>query len=157
MRDKKETLEKIRRIADYQLGEGSGVTLFPNNVKIAFSRTSGRIRYVHLAGKLLATLRPTDGMFSLTIRGGERLIREKSTHLWVKLSEEAAAFVVKGKSAFAKHVINAHLGIRPEEEVLLLGKGDTVLAVGKALLTEREMKLFKKGLAVRVRKGLAET
>jgi len=155
--NKREILEKVRSVADYQLGKGAGNALFPDNVDVVFSKRTGRIRHIYLKRKLLATLRPTDGMFSLTITGAKRLLRRiNSPRLWVKVLKEAAPFIAEGRSVFAKHVVAADPEIRPQEEVIVLSEDNKVLAVGKAILTGREMKAFKRGVAVRVRKGVAE-
>jgi len=157
LRNKREIIEKIRLIADYQLGKDAGKALFPGNVDVVFSKRTGRIRHVYLRRKLLATLRPTDGMFSLTTEGAKRLLHgASSSRLWVKVSKNAAPFIAEGRSVFAKHVIAADPEIRPQEEVMVIGEGNQLLAVGKAILTGREMKAFKRGVAVRVRKGVAE-
>jgi predicted RNA-binding protein (TIGR00451 family) len=157
LRTKCDTLEKIRSIADYQLGKGAGKALFPDNVNIVFSKTTGRIRHIYVRRKLLATLRPTDGMFSLTIHGAKGLIRgANSPRLWVKVSNEAASFIAKGRSVFAKHVTAADSEIRPKEEVIVLNEDNKVVAVGKAVLTGKEMTVFKRGVAVRVRRGIEE-
>jgi len=157
LRNKREILERIRSVADYQLGRDAGSALFPSNVDVVFSKRTGRIRHVYLRGKLLATLRPTDGMFSLTLAGAKRLLRGTSApRLWVKVSSEAAPFISEGRSVFAKHVIAADSEIRPQEEVIVLDEDNKVLAVGKAILTGREMTAFKRGVAVRVRKGVTE-
>jgi len=76
--------------------------------------------------------------------------------LMVTVSRDAAPFVAKGKSVFAKHVVAADGEIRPQEEVMVLNEDNELLAVGKAILTGREMTAFKRGVAVRVRKGIAE-
>jgi len=150
-------LQKIRSVADYQLGKGAGKALFPNSVHVAFSRRTGRIRHIYLDKKLLATLRPTDGMFSLTVAGAERLMRGlKLPRLWVKVQKDAEPFIANGKSVFAKHVIDADREIRPQEEVVVIGEDNQVLAVGKAVLTGKEMKAFKQGVAVKVRRGVSE-
>ncbi len=152
-----ENLTKVRKVADYQLGKGAGQAVFPDSVKITFSRTTGRIRHIYLKGRLLATLRPTDGMFSLTVNGVRRLVREAHpTDLLVKVSKDSAPFIAKGKSVFAKHVVEADPEIRPQEEVTVVDEDNKVLAAGKAALTGREMSLFKRGIAVRVRRGVAE-
>jgi predicted RNA-binding protein (TIGR00451 family) len=157
LKDKPTTLAKIRSIADYQLGKGAGSALFPDKINVTFSRRTGRIRHIYLESELLATLRPTDGMFSLTIAGAKRLLKGVNPpRLWVKVSTDAAPFVAEGKSVFAKHVISADKEIRPQEEVTVLDEQDKVLAVGKAVLTGKEMTAFKRGIAVRVRKGTAE-
>jgi predicted RNA-binding protein (TIGR00451 family) len=154
LRDRYEFLEKIRRIAEYQLGRGAGKALFPDNVEVVFSKSTGRIRHIRLGHELLATLRPTDGMFSLTIEGAKRLKRADSAHYWVTVTKDAGPFVMSGKSVFAKHVLDADTAICPQDEVIVLDKGGNLLAVGKAILTGNEMKLFKKGLAVRIRRGV---
>lgn len=157
MNEKYAVLRKIRSIADYQLGKGVGEALFPNNVKVIFSRRTGKIRHVYLRRELLATLRPTDGMFSLTVAAAKRIMKGvKYPKLWVKVQKEAAPFIAKGKSVFAKHVVDADPEIRPQEEVIVIDESSKVLAVGRAVLTGKEMKAFKRGVAVRVRRGAAE-
>ena len=157
MEDKKTLVEKIRTIADFQLGEGTGRILFPDSVQIVLSRRTGRIRHIYLRGNLLATLRPSDGMFSLTVEGAKRLHEHaKPRHLWVGVQEDAEPYVAQGKSVFAKYVADADEEIRPQEEVIVIGENNRVLAVGKAVLTGREMKAFKHGVAVKVRRGIME-
>jgi len=157
MSDKPNDLQKIRSVADYQFGKGVGEKLFPSEVKITHSKRTGRIRHVYLEEKRLATLRPTNGLFSLTIAGAKRIMEHtKPQRLWVRVMEEAEPFVVKGKSVFAKHVIDADEEIRPQEEVIVMNEKGEVLAVGRAMLSGREMKAFKRGVAVRVRRGVAE-
>jgi len=157
LRDKEGVLQKIRSIADYQLGKDAGKALFSDSVHVVFSRRTGKIRYIYLKNELLATLRPTDGMFSLTVTGAKRLlIGLKSRRLWVKVQKDAEPFIAKGKSVFAKHVVDADNNIRPQEEVVVISKNNQVLAVGKAVLTGKEMRAFKRGVAVKVRRGVLE-
>jgi predicted RNA-binding protein (TIGR00451 family) len=157
LKNKKDLVQQIRTVADFQLGKGVGKALFPDDVQIVLSRRTGRIRHVYWNGKLLATLRPTDGLFSLTVEGAKRLLeRVKPRRLWVKVQEDVEPFVAQGKSVFAKHVVDADEEIKPQEEVIVIGEGNRVLAVGKAVLTGREMKAFKHGVAVKVRRGIVE-
>jgi 7-cyano-7-deazaguanine tRNA-ribosyltransferase len=157
MNEKYVVLRKIRSIADYQLGKGVGEALFPSNVKVIFSRRTGKIRHVYLRRELLVTLRPTDGMFSLTVAAAKRIMKGvEYPKLWVKVQKEAAPFIAKGTSVFAKHVVDADPEIRPQEEVMVIDESSEVLAVGRAVLTGKEMKAFKRGVAVRVRRGAAE-
>jgi len=126
-------------------------------VRVVFSKRTGRIRHVYSGNERLATLRPRDGMFSLSIAGAKR-IRDgvKPLRLWVIVQRDAAPFVARGRSVFAKHVVDADDEIRPKEEVIVLDEDSEVLAVGKAILTGKEMKAFRRGVAVRVRRGVAE-
>ncbi|MCW4051805.1 MAG: pseudouridine synthase [Candidatus Bathyarchaeota archaeon] len=147
---------KIRSIADYQFGRSAGKVLFPGNVDVRLSRRTGRVRHIYLGGDLLATLRPTDGFFSLGIQGAARLLKLKPQRLWVKVLNDAKDFVSAGRSVFAKHVVDCDIEIRPEEEVVVLDDSNGLLAVGRAVLSGEEMRTFDHGVAVRVRRGVAE-
>ena len=152
-----EALRKIRSIADYQFGKGIGAKFFPDETRIVYSRNTGKIRHVHYKETLLATLRPTTGMFILTVKGAKRMMcKAKPPQLWVKVEDDAAPFVAKGRSAYAKHVTDVDSDIRPNEEVIVVNSNNEVLAVGRALLSGTEMKAFSRGIAVRVRHGVSE-
>ena len=152
-----DSLHKIRAVADYQFGKDTGEKLFPEDVRIEHSKNTGKIRYIFLEEQLLATMRPTTGLFVLTIAGAQRLAKEVNPlRSWVKIQDYAEPFVAQGRSAFAKHVLDADESIRPKEEVIILDANNEVLAVGRALLTGNEMKAFDRGIAVRVRHGVTE-
>lgn len=150
-------LERIRKIADYQFGKGVGEKLFPKEVEIVRSKRTGRIKYVYLSGTLLATLNPITGLFTLTIEGAKRVLATmQPKRLWVQISDESVPFVERGNDVFVKHVTNLDEEIRPGEEVIVIdGKGE-VVAVGRAMLSGMEMKAFKRGVAVKVRRGRSE-
>lgn len=80
----------------------------------------------------------------------------KPERLRVRIQRDIEAFIVVGGSVFAKHVIDADEEIRPQEEVIVVSERNKVLAIGRAMLSGREMKEFKRGVAVRVRRGIAE-
>ena len=147
-------LRRLRAIADYQFGPGAGKALFPNDVEIVRSRKTGRIRQVKHRGELLATVRASDGLLVLTIHGAKRLLPFLGRRHVVVVSGEAAPFVAQGRSAFAKHILEADPEIRPGDEVLVVDPDGRLLAVGKALLAGPEMMAFKRGVAVKVRAGV---
>jgi predicted RNA-binding protein (TIGR00451 family) len=147
-------LRRIRAVAEYQFGPGSGAALFPDGVRIVHSRNTGRIRHIHLGDALLATFRPNDGVFTLTIAAAERLLAQvPDLGYTVTVNEEAVEFVSKGKNVFAKHVISAGEKIRPGDEIIIVAEKSGVIGVGKALLISEEMKAFKIGVAVKTRRG----
>ena len=150
----KEDLKRIRSIANYQFGKGVGLKLFPENVKIEYSKRTGRIRYVYLNGERLVTLRPTDGLFSLSVAGAKRIV--KIAKCVVRVQNDVAEFVAEGKDVFVKHVVWADENIRPKDEVIVVNEKGDVLAVGRALLSGEEMKTFRNGVAVKVRRGCME-
>lgn len=149
-----EELRRLRGIAEYQFGRGCGEALFPPNIRITYSRGTGRIRHIYLEERLIATLRPTDGLFALTITGAELLLSKVENPGFIVIVDEGfEKDIEEGKSVFAKHVVEAGSGIRPGDEVVVLDKRGRVLAVGRALLNREEMLAFKTGVAVRVRRG----
>ena len=150
-------LRKVRCVADYQFGKGAGEKLFPENVIFRLSRRTGRVRYIYLNGELLATVKPTNGLLTMTIKGAERLVEaEASKNLLVVVQDDASPFIEKGRNVFAKHIVSASEEIRPAEEVIIVNSKGKILAVGKALLSGREMRFFKRGVAIQVRRGSAE-
>ena len=155
--DLKDALRRIRSVADYQFGKGVGVKLFPENVEIVRSKRTGRIRYVYLIGRRLATLRPTDGLFSLSIAGAKRIVEDvSSARCLVIVQDDVSKFIAEGGDVFAKHVVKADSSIRPKDEVIVVDESNSVLAVGRAVLSGEEMEVFPKGVAVKVRRGCLE-
>ena len=126
-------------------------------MQILYSKRTGRIRYVHLNGKRLTTLRPTDGMFSLSILGAKRIAEKaKSARCFVTVKNAVSKFIAEGGDVFAVHVVKADDDIRPKSEVIVVNEDGEVLAVGRALLSSEEMNAFKVGVAVKVRRGCLE-
>ena len=148
------SLRRIRGIADYQFGTGCGSALFPKCVSIEYSKNTGKIRLVHEGDLLLASLRPTDGLITLTIAGAEKLMDKIHELAYtVTVLDEISEFISQGKNVFAKHVVDAGEAIRPGDEVIVLDSKKRVLGVGRALLNREEMLTFDVGVAVKTRRG----
>jgi len=155
--DLEEALRRIKSVADYQFGKDVGAKLFPENVEIIRSKRTGRIRYVYLDGKRLATLRPTDGLFSLSILGAKRIVEQASSaRCLVTVRADVSKFIAEGGDVFAKHVVKADGDIRPKDEVIVVDESGEVFAVGRAALSGDEMIAFARGVAVKVRRGCVE-
>lgn len=147
-------LNRVRSIADYQFGQGVGAVLFPDNVEIQFSHATGRIRYISLNGKRIATLRPTDGLLSMSTDAARFLAENAaSVHCFVTVRQDVAKYIAEGGDVFAAHVVKADDEIHAKDEVIAVDEAGQVLAVGRALLSSAEMKAFKTGVAVKVRHG----
>lgn len=147
------TLRQIRGIADFQYGKGAGLALFPEDINIIYSKNTGRIRHITHGNQLIASFRPTDGLFTLSIKGAERLKQIHGFDYFVEIMDEISEFPSRGSDVFAKHVINAGCSVKPGDEVIVVDSGFNVLAVGRALMNKIEMLSFKTGVAVRVRKS----
>lgn len=150
-------LQQLRSIADYQFGKGVGAKLFPESVEIVYSKATGRIRYVNLNGKRLATLRPMDGLLSLSITAAKLIVENAAfARCLVTVRRDVAEFIASGGDVFAAHIVRVDDAIHAKDEVIVVDEDNRVLAVGRALLSSAEMRAFKTGVAVKVRHGSAK-
>ncbi len=150
-------LTRIRSTADYQFGKGVGAKLFPENVEIEYSKATGRIRYIYLNGERLATLRPTDGLLSLSIAAAQTVAElSGSAKCFVTVQSDVSKYIAEGGDVFAVHVVAVDAEVHARDEVIILDEDNHVLAVGRALLSASEMQAFKTGVAVKVRRGGAK-
>jgi 7-cyano-7-deazaguanine tRNA-ribosyltransferase len=147
-------IQRLKAIADYQFDRGVGELLFKGELR-AIKGRSGKIRQVWSGDRPLCSLRASDGFIILNREGAARVHSAlKFPRLRVVVKEEAVPFVKNGRDVFAKHVVEADPEIRPAEEVLVVDREDRLLAVGRAVLTGEEMKIFKVGVAVKVRRSI---
>jgi len=131
----------LKAIAEYQFGEDAGLLFSEEARKLA---VKGRFpKYQLFTGKKqLATLVPQYGMLALSLEGAELMLR--SEKYLVKIGD----FLPRG-SILAPGVIQADPGIRPNDEVIVLG--EKALCVGRAAMSGKEMVKSNRGIAVDVR------
>jgi len=155
--------QRIKAVLDYQFGKGAG-----NNVKgfeMEISRKTGRIKRIYKCtkseafrhaenlkdfranGKLIGTFRASDGFFLPSVFGAG-LLRNKIKKAFVR-DGDVAEYLRKGSDLFSKFVWKSDR-IYPGEEVAVCYKKE-ILLVGPALLNWKEMKEFKRGIAVKSR------
>lgn len=150
-------LRMVRVIADYQFGRGAGKILFPDSCKFVLSPKTGKVRQIKDNGVRIATLKADTGLFTLSIEGARRLHSFlEYPKLRVVVLNDVSEFVAKGRSVFAKHVVEVDEDIRANDEVLVVDEEDNLLATGKAVLSAKEMMEFQRGVAVVVRQGVNE-
>ena len=146
---------KVSRHVDAIFGPGISGAL-PASLNFEFSRRTGRIKNFSLDGMLLGTLR-TDGGLALTVEGARHFVQNSTQFRQncVIPVEDAVPFVSEGRSLFCRHVRwcgqNVHAG---SDVAILDGKGDSVIAVGIALLSSMLMGRYSRGVAVKVREGI---
>ena len=145
-------LEKARMVCRYQFGIHNPDRMFPEECQITRSRKTGRIRGIYLNGTLLGTLRAHDGFFTLSIDGAERIMKLTERHR-VTVSGDSVEFNRKGFNVFFKFVKDADTGILAGNEVIVTDESGSLVAVGKATVPGREMKSYRRGVAVKVRSG----
>ena len=147
-------LKRARIIADFQFGRGCGRALFLEETTFTLSKTR-RLRQLFSSGRRIATVRARDGLLTLSILGAERIYDAlPEGRLRVKVSDEAAPYVAKGGTAFARHVVEVDPEIRAGEEVLVVDEDGKLIATGKATLSPQEMLELNRGSAVMVRDGI---
>ena len=150
-------LSKVRSIADYQFGKGVGAQLFPDNIEIQYSPRTGRIRYITLNGERLATLRPTDGVLSLSLKAAEFIAHNTPfAKCFVTVQNDVSKYIAEGGDVFAVHVVKVDEEVGAKDEVIAVDENGQVLGVGRATLTSREMRAFKTGVAIKTRHGTKE-
>lgn len=149
-----DNLRMLRVIADYQFGRRVGRALFPDSCKFILSST-GRVRQVVDGGVRIATLKPDSGLLTLSIEGARR-VKEALPFpkMRVVVMDEVSEFIAKGKSVFAKHVVQVDEEIRANDEVVVVNTKDELLATGRAVLSAFEMLEMERGMAVKVRQGV---
>ncbi len=72
------------------------------------------------------------------------------------VQSDVAEFVRSGGDVFSKHIVHADENLRPGDEALVTDEKGALVGVGKAVLSGKDMRFFKRGVAVRIRKGTGE-
>lgn len=143
---------KVRYTLDALFGRGVSRHL-PRGVELEYSRKNGRVKSVSHDGKLLCTLR-IDGGIALTVRLAKMLLKSRAfATSCIEVDDDAAEFIIKGKSVFCKHVIRCGNNVKAASDVAVINQG-RVIAVGKAILSAELITSMKRGPAVKIRNSL---
>ncbi|WP_458457073.1 DUF5591 domain-containing protein [Methanobrevibacter sp.] len=138
---REKTLHELKSIAKYQFGE-NGDEFIPENVK-----TKGMYHKRILSnGKQLALLNKDYGLYRLNLPGGE-ILKELDIHI-VEID-----FDLTTNTVFAPGIKKADHNIIPNDEVAVVKDG-TVVGVGKAIMTGREMEEYNNGIGVKIKHRL---
>lgn len=135
---KEKTLHELKSIAKYQFGP-EGDKFIPDNVK-----TKGMYHKRILSdGKQLALLNKDHGLYRLNLPGGE-ILKDLNINV-VRID-----FDLTTNTVFAPGIVEASHNIIPNDEVVVVQDG-TVLGVGKAIMTGREMEECSNGIGVKIK------
>jgi uncharacterized protein with predicted RNA binding PUA domain len=138
---------------EYLYGKGVARHLPWKRVTCIRSRKSQRMKKAMLDDRLLATVRE-DGSIAYTLECAKYLMKSAAfRESCIVVNDDAAQFVVKGKSLFSKHVLSVGANVKPGLEVCLLDRKGELLAVGRTILPGGYMGRMQSGAAVRVREG----
>ncbi|RZN49994.1 tRNA guanosine(15) transglycosylase TgtA [archaeon] len=143
----------VEEIADYQFGHGAGARLC-TGATLSHSR-SDRVRSIMSGDEVVATVRARDGLLILGTEGQTRLHEFLAPpHYRVVVDNEVASYAEAHSDVFSKFVRGIDSGLLSGEEVLLVDEGDRLLGSGTLLLAPDEIPHFKRGVAVRTRRGV---
>ena len=141
VKGKDKTIHGLRSIAKYQFGE-NGDKFIPDNVK-----TKGMYHKRILSdGTQLALLNKDYGLFRLNLAGGE-ILKDLGIHI-VNID-----FDLQTNTVFAPGIEKADHKIIPGDEVVVV-RDDTVVGVGRAVMTGREMEECSNGIGVKLKHRL---
>lgn len=150
----KDDVRKLKAIADYQFGWGSGEALFKGNINVEKSKKTGKIRHIYDGKTLIVNMRASDSYLVLSKEGAKRLHNSTAyPKNRVVVNKDSEPFALDGKSVFAKFVVECDENIRSNDEVLIVNEEDKLLAYGKSLLSAVEINNFQTGQAIKTRKG----
>ena len=150
-------LRKVTAICDYQFDPEITDILFGNKEEIHFERSknTNKIRYVYVKDNLLLTLRPTNGLFTLSFFSAQKIIDNTTPpKLRAIVLTEISDYIKKGRNVFCKHIIDIDENLRPMDEIMVVDQNDELLAIGRLKLPIAYIKTFKNGVAINVRKGI---
>ena len=138
---REKTLHGLRSIARYQFGENAD-GFIPDNVK-----TKGMYHKKIISnGTQLAMLNRDYGMYRLNLAGGE-ILKDLGIHI-VNID-----FELQTNTVFAPGIEKADHKIVPNDEVVVV-YDDTVVGVGRAIMTGREMEECRNGIGVKLKHRL---
>ncbi|MCX6695413.1 MAG: tRNA guanosine(15) transglycosylase TgtA [Candidatus Altiarchaeota archaeon] len=144
---------KVRALMDYQFGEGA-VGLIPDSTRIMKSKNTKRMRWIYVGNEMAASIRASDHFIIphdwLAGKLKEKFERPK-LRVVLDDDEESVACVKEGKSVFCKFVKEVDANLRCGDECIVVDSKDNFVKTGTLMLSPKEIKDFKRGMAVRIR------
>jgi len=148
-------IDLIRKLADEQYGEGSGIALLPEGHPVLLNKAPSldRMDEIIIDGSTVATIRYDLG------RGWRLINRMQSamriapvmTKGYVICDDSAVPFVQDSKNLMAPGVIDAHKDIEIGDEVIVITKDRKAIATGAAKMEPQVMIDSERGLAVKTK------
>lgn len=134
-------LNELRSIAIYQFGK-KAKDFIPDNVSL-----KGRYHKKIFENKeQIAILNRDSGLYSLNLAGGEKLAE-------LGMNIVNIDFNLETNTVFTPGISKADHNIIPQDEVVVV-KDDTIVGVGKAVLTGKEMEICENGVGVKIKHRL---
>ncbi|MEB3844938.1 MAG: hypothetical protein LRS48_04580 [Desulfurococcales archaeon] len=143
-------LERLAGIAEFQFSEKVARAWFDpsRNVEVEVN-SRGSIRGVFVDGKRVATLRPTDGLFSLAIDGAVLLVGAEDPPRFRVIANMQRPL---SGSILVGDVVDLDPDLRPGDEVVVVDESDTVIGVGRLRIPKAMLDGLARGEVARLRK-----
>jgi|BEDMetMinimDraft_2_1075160.scaffolds.fasta_scaffold00008_15 uncharacterized protein with predicted RNA binding PUA domain len=145
-----------------QIFEASLEYLYGNDVTSAFpweqliyikSKSTKRLRLIKYRESMFTSVKE-NGIVTLSIESAKNMMQtSRFLGSCVKVTEDIDEFISKGGNLFCKHVKSVGKNIQVGLDVGILNAKNELIAVGKAVVPKGYMLSFKKGIAVKVRRG----
>jgi archaeosine synthase len=138
--------ELVHTIADYQFGLSVGKELYSENISIK-GRPPAPFK-VFDQKELVGVIHPASGQLTLSLQTGKSLA--KLEKYFVRFDGDQ----LRGSTLFAVGISNADEMIRPTDQVVILNKEDTVVGVGEAIVSGKDMRKMTGGPAVKIKQKI---
>lgn len=150
-------LLRAEAVSRYQFGKEATDALFKGRIELVVSKNTGKIRNVISDGEHVLSMRAGDGMYTLRKEGAARIASAvPAPHMRVCIMDDAVPFVSEGRNVFCQFVLSCDEAVRPMDEVIVVDRNDRVIATGRAMMVDSEIRSFKKGVAIKVRSGTGD-
>lgn len=148
-------IDLIRKLADEQYGEGSGIALLPEGHPVLLNKAPSldRMDEIIIDGSTVATIRYDLGKGWRLINRMQSAMRiaPVMTKGYVICDDSAVPFVQDSKNLMAPGVIDAHKDIKIGDEVIVITKDRKAIATGAAKMEPQVMIDSERGLAVKTK------
>jgi len=121
----------------------------PEAVEVTLS-PKGRIRHVYVRGVRVLTMRPGDGLFTLSLEGGEVVRSSSKPPRFRVVVRGREAALIRG-SVLRPIVVDVDPEARAGDEVIIVDEDDRLVGVGRLKLPPVIVKSLERGEVVRVR------
>lgn len=145
----------IRLRLAYQFNWTVANALLPDisRVGVSYSGT-GKIRYVYLDGELILTMRPGDGLFAITPRAGEIIVKATKPPDFRVIVRRCAD--IRG-SVLVKDLVAMDPNLRVGDEVVIVDEHDNLIGVGKLRIPYYMLSGLNRGEVARVRRRVVKS
>jgi 7-cyano-7-deazaguanine tRNA-ribosyltransferase len=146
-------MAKLKAIMEYQFGAGAG-ELLSDKLKVKKSRNTKRMRWLYEGKEMIASIRASDHFIIPHERLAQKLMAKfPAPRLRVMMNDDETALncVKEGKSAMCKFVKEIDTELRCGDECVIVDSQDKFIRCGTLMLSPREIREFKRGMAVRTR------